>query len=147
MADDTPTPDDKPRRPWEKKPRGDDPPEGERKKRRDREDDEEWEEDDRPRRRRRRRDEEFEDEYDPALRMVVPINTSALAIVAGYLGLVSVLCLPAPFALLFGIMALNHLRKNPKLDGKGRAIFAIVMGVIFSGVLVVTTVAMLLSKQ
>ena len=146
MPDDTPPPDDNPR-PWEKKSRGDDPPEGERKKRRDREDDEEWEEDDRPRRRRRRRDEEFEDEYDPALRMVVPINTSALAIVAGYLGLVSVLCLPAPFALLFGIMALNHLRKNPKLDGKGRAIFAIVMGVIFSGVLVVMTVAMLLSQK
>ena len=153
MADDTPPPDDdKPRRPWEKKKpdRDDDPPAAGRKKPRDRdrEDDEEWEEDDRPRRRRRRREEEYEDEeYDPALRMVVPINTSALAIVAGYLGLVSVLCLPAPFALLFGIMAMNHLRKNPKLDGKGRAIFAIVMGVIFSGVMVVAGVAMLLSKQ
>ena len=144
MADDTPPPDDKPRRPWEKKPRGDDdPPEGERRRPRDpdRENEEDWEEEDRPRRRRRRRAPEDE-EYDPALKMVVPLNTSALAIVAGYLGLISVLCLPAPFALLFGILALNHLKKHPKLDGKGRAIFGIVMGVIFSGVLVVSAIAM-----
>jgi hypothetical protein len=64
--------------------------------------------------------------------MVVPVNTSVLAIVAGYLGLISVLCFPAPFALLFGILALRQLTRNPKLDGKGRAIFGIVMGALFS---------------
>lgn len=149
MPDDTPPPDDKPR-PWEKQPRsrdrdrGDrDPDRDERRGRRQDEDDEEWEEEDRPRR-RRRRDEDEEDEYDPALRMVVPINTSALAIIAGYFGLVSVLCIPAPFALVLGILALNHLNKNPKLDGKGRAIFAIVMGTIFSMALGISLVITLI---
>lgn len=129
--DDTPMPDDK--RPWNKQSR-------DRGRKDDRDEDEEWEEEDRPRRRRRRDDDE-EDDYDPALKMVVPLNTSALAIIAGYIGLVSVLCLPAPFALLFGILALQHLKKNPKLDGKGRAIFAIVMGSIFSLVLAIVGVA------
>jgi hypothetical protein len=138
--DDTP-PEDKPRRPWEKnKParrddRSDDTPrEG---RRRDDEDEEDWHEDDRPRRRRRP-----EPETDPALKFVVPLNTSALAIIAGYLGLISVLCLPAPFALLFGILALRHLQRNPKLDGKGRAIFAIVMGTLFTGVLAISLIGL-----
>jgi hypothetical protein len=69
---------------------------------------------------------------DPALRFVVPVNTSALAIAAGYLGLVSVLCFPAPVALFLGILALVKLKKNPKLHGHGRAIFAVVMGSIFT---------------
>src|SRR5947209_2672570 len=91
VNDDTPPPEDKPRRPWEKGPRDRD---GERRERRDEDEDEEWE-DDRPRRRRGE-----EPETDPALKFVVPLNTSALAIIAGYVGLVSVLCVPAPFALL-----------------------------------------------
>jgi hypothetical protein len=140
MADDTPPPDE-PRRPRNKRSRDD------RRGERDSREDEEWEEedeDDRPRRRRRRP--EPEDEYDPALKMVVPLNTSALAIIAGYIGLISVLCFPAPFALLFGILALQHLKKNPKLDGKGRAIFAIVMGGIFSPLLLIMIVALIVGK-
>ncbi|MCI0703701.1 MAG: hypothetical protein L0241_21705, partial [Planctomycetia bacterium] len=78
----------------------------ERDRDRDRDEEDDWDEEDeyedRPRRRRRR---PRQPEYDPALKMVVPLNTSALAIVAGYLGLISVLCFPAPFALLFGILA------------------------------------------
>ena len=81
-------------------------------------------------RRRRRREEE--DSGDEGLQYVIPINTSGLAIAAGYVGLISVLCLPAPFALLLGILALRHLKKNPKLHGKGRAIFAIAMGLLFT---------------
>ena len=151
MADDTPPPDDKPRRPWEKKPDRDDsadPPAGARGRRRDRDDEEDADEDDRPRRRRRRdREDDEEDDYDPALKMVVPLNTSGLAIAAGYLGLISVLCLPAPFALLLGILALGHLKKHPKQDGKVRAIFGIVMGAIFSAVMVIAGVATLLSQK
>ena len=136
MAEDPPPPDE-PRRPWEKQPRD----RTNRRDDRDSEEEEEWEPDERPRRRRRPRPEE--EEYDPALKMLVPLNTSALAIVAGYLGLISVLCLPAPFALLVGILALQHLKRNPKLDGKGRAIFAIVMGTIFSMALCVVGFLML----
>ncbi len=129
MPDDTPPPD----RPWDKKPRR------ERNERDERDDEDDEEYDDRPRRRRRRR---REDEPDPGLKMIVPLNTSALAIVAGYVGLISVLCVPAPFALLFGILALVHLKNNPKLDGKARAIFAIVMGVVFSTPLVLWMIAL-----
>ena len=136
MSDDEP-----PRRRRSQDDEDDEPTRGRAKRRSRRDDeDEEWEEP-RPRRRRRR-----EPEYDPALKMVVPLNTSALAIIAGYLGLISVLCVPAPFALVLGILAMLHLKKHPKLDGKGRAIFAIVMGSIFSAVLVVASVAAALGK-
>ncbi len=138
MPDDTPPPDDRPRR---KRKRDDDPDEPRARRRaRDDEDDEDWEED-RPRRRRRR-----EADYDPSMRMVAPLNTSGLAIAAGYVGLISVLCVPAPFALLLGILALQHLKKHPRLDGKSRAIFAIVMGVIFTGLLVVGGLVALFGK-
>jgi hypothetical protein len=102
------------------------------------------EEDDRPRRRRRRDDDDFEEDRprgrrrveensgDGGLQFVVPVNTSGLAIAAGYMGLISVLCLPAPISLILGILALRHLKKNPKMHGHARAIFAIVMGVIFT---------------
>ncbi len=145
MPDDTPLPDDDPPRPRKKKPaRDDDARSSGRARRRDRDDEddeEDWGEDDRPRRRRRR-----EEEYDPTLNMVVPLNTSGLAIAAGYLGLVSVLCVPAPLALLLGILALRHLKAHPKLDGKFRAIFAIVMGGIFTSIMVVVGVLALLAK-
>jgi len=105
----------------------------------------EYEDDDRPRRPRRRRDDydEYDDRPrrrrraradagDDGLQYVIPINTSGLAIAAGYVGLISVLCFPAPVALILGILALRQLNKNPKLHGRGRAIFAIVMGVLFT---------------
>ncbi|MDO4569763.1 MAG: DUF4190 domain-containing protein [Planctomycetia bacterium] len=63
---------------------------------------------------------------------LVPVRTSGLAIIAGYLGLFSVLILPAPFALLFGILALHNLRKNPGLHGYGRAWFGIIMSILSS---------------
>jgi len=67
---------------------------------------------------------------DKALGYIVPVGTSALSIVAGYLGLFSVLLVPAPFAILLGILALKDLKKNPRPHGKGRAIFAIIMGTV-----------------
>ena len=118
MPDDTP-------RPPHRDDRDEDDADRPRARRRDRDEDED---DDRPRRRRRR---EEEDSGDEGLQYVIPINTSGLAIAAGYVGLISVLCLPAPFAILLGILALRHLKKNPKLHGKGRAIFAIAMGLLF----------------
>lgn len=104
----------------------DDRPRRPRRRRDDYDDDDD--DDDRPRRRRRARG----DTGDDGLQYVIPINTSGLAIAAGYIGLISVLCFPAPVALILGILALRQLNKNPKLHGRGRAIFAIVMGVIFT---------------
>ena len=151
--DDTPLPEDRPRDRKPPRPEGPQPPRDragrgadgdepdERPRRRRSRDDDDEDADDYPRRRRPR-----EDEYDPALKMVVPLNTSALAIIAGYVGLISVLCFPAPFALLLGILALVHLKKNPKLDGKVRAIFAIVMGGLFSAIFVTILVVAALGK-
>jgi hypothetical protein len=67
---------------------------------------------------------------DPAMRWVLPVGTSGWAIAAGYLGLFSAICLPAPLAVICSLVAIWHLRKNPRLSGWGRAIFGLVMGLI-----------------
>lgn len=102
-----------------------------RRGKRERDDDDE---DDRPRRRRRDDDSYDDDDGREAIpRGLMPsTNTSALAIISGYLGLISVLILPAPFALFTGVLALRQLRRNRKLDGYSRAIIGIVMGALFS---------------
>ena len=64
------------------------------------------------------------------LEWVAPINVSVWAIFAGYAGLFSILLAPAPIALILGIIALLRIRAKPHLTGRGRAIFAIVMGII-----------------
>lgn len=74
------------------------------------------------------------------MRMLMPINRSAWAIAAGYLGLISVLTFPAPFALACGIMAVRDIRKHEDRHGMGRAIFGIVMGVLGTAVLLFAAV-------
>jgi hypothetical protein len=64
------------------------------------------------------------------LRMVVPIGRSWLAIAAGYLGLLAIVLIPAPLALIVGVLAVLDLRRHPQKHGMGRAIFGIVMGVL-----------------
>ena len=71
-------------------------------------------------------------EDDPAMRLLLPVGRSVWAILAGYFGLFSVLFFPAPLSLLFGILALRDIKKHPEKGGKGRAIFGIVMGAIFT---------------
>ena len=68
--------------------------------------------------------------YDASLRWVVPVGRSGWAVAAGYLGLCSVLLLPAPLSLAIGIIALRELKRHPTMLGKGRAIFGIVMGAV-----------------
>ncbi len=65
-------------------------------------------------------------------RLLIPVGRSPWAIAAGYLGLFSVLLIPAPLALVTGIIAVVHIRRNPKMHGMGRAIFGIFMGAVFS---------------
>ena len=110
-------------------------------------DEDDNEQDREPPRRRRRRPPPPSPLDDPAMRFVLPVHTSGLSIAAGYVGLISVLCFPAPIALILGILALRHLKRNPKLYGHGRAIFAIVMGVIFTIPLVIGMVAMIAKNK
>lgn len=62
---------------------------------------------------------------------VIPTHTSGWAIAAGYVGLFAVLLFPAPIAFILGIVALGDCKKRA-LEGRGRAIFAMIMGAVFS---------------
>lgn len=67
---------------------------------------------------------------DPAMRFLIPIDRSGLAIAAGYAGLFAVLLVFAPLALILGVLALRDLRRHPEKIGIGRAIFGLVMGIL-----------------
>jgi sugar phosphate permease len=67
---------------------------------------------------------------DQAAEMLIPVNVTPLALIAGYVGLFSVLCFPAPISLLVGIAALQNLKKHPDKIGHNRAWFAIIMGAV-----------------
>lgn len=65
---------------------------------------------------------------DPVMRALLPVGRSGWAIAAGYLGLFSLLVIPAPFALVCGLLAVRDIRRNPDKHGMGRAVFGIVLG-------------------
>ncbi len=73
---------------------------------------------------------------DAVMRALLPVGRSGWAIAAGYLGLFSLLVLPAPLALLTGIVGIVDIRRHPHRHGMGRCIFGIVMGLLGSAVLV-----------
>jgi hypothetical protein len=75
-------------------------------------------------------------DYADAPSWLLPTGRSGLAIAAGYLGLFSILVMFAPISLVVGILALRDLKRTPGKLGKGRAIFGIVMGALFSIVLI-----------
>jgi hypothetical protein len=75
---------------------------------------------------------------DRALEMVVPINRAPLAIVAGYLGLFSLILLPGPIAVVVSIVALKQLRTTPEVGGRGRAWFGLIAGSFASLILAIT---------
>lgn len=74
---------------------------------------------------------------DPGLRMLLPVGRSGWAIAAGYLGLISVLLVPAPLALILSIVAIRDIKRHPDRHGMGRAIFGLIMGIIFTIVLAI----------
>ena len=86
-------------------------------------------------------------EDDPALRMLLPVGRSGLAIAAGYMGLFALVLVPAPFAILLGILALRDIKNNPKKMGKGRAIFGIIMGILGTAGLVYVIISSMTSKN
>jgi len=83
------------------------------------------------------------EEHGLGTRMLIPVGRSGWAIAAGYAGLFATLVIFAPVALILGIIAVVHLRRRSDLHGWGRAIFGLVMGAIFSILLVVGIVAVI----
>lgn len=75
-------------------------------------------------------------------RSLVPIGRPLSAIASGYFGLFAALPLvgivPAILAVITGYMALQRIRQDPSLCGKGRAWFGIVVGVMFGTIWLVT---------
>lgn len=65
-----------------------------------------------------------------ATHYLLPTGRSAWAIAAGYLGLLSVLLIFAPFAVGAGVVALRSISRCPELGGKGRAWFGTVAGAL-----------------
>ena len=67
------------------------------------------------------------------IRMLIPVGRSGWAIAAGYMGLLSIMLVPAPLAIIFGILAIRDIKLHPDRHGMGRAIFGIVMGSLIAG--------------
>lgn len=80
------------------------------------------------------------------IRMLLPVGRSGWAIAAGYAGLFAVLVFPAPIALLLGIIAIIAIKRNPHKHGMGRAIFGVVMGTIFTALLVVAIIGSMVAS-
>lgn len=79
-------------------------------------------------------------------RFLLPVGRPASAIAAGYFGLFA--AIPLPFgiaAIIFGVIALKAIKENPELSGKGRAIFGIISGTIFTLLYGVMFLTLLLS--
>jgi hypothetical protein len=74
---------------------------------------------------------EFEPRREATLveRMILPIGVSGYALVAGYLGLFSIIPSIGPLALIFALLAMRDLKKRPQLHGWARVIVGLVMGI------------------
>jgi hypothetical protein len=83
---------------------------------------------------------------DPAIRLLIPVGRSGWAIAAGYMGLFAACPPAAPLAIILSVIAIVHLRRNPKLHGWGRAIFGLVMGIVFSVLLIIMLIALAQGK-
>ena len=70
-----------------------------------------------------------------------PVNEVAWSVAALFAGFFALLVFPAPIALILGIVALLDCNKR-SVNGKGRAIFAIIMGATFSLVFIAVIVEM-----
>jgi hypothetical protein len=86
-------------------------------------------------------------EDDPTIRMLLPIGRSGWAIAAGYAGLFAVLMLPAPLALVLGIVAIRDIKKHPDKHGMGRAIFGLVSGILFTTLLLLFLAGALFGRR
>ncbi len=78
---------------------------------------------------------------DGGVRLIIPVGRSGLSIAAGYAGLLCLVIVPGPLALMLGILALMDFRKHPEKYGRGRAWFGVIAGAIATILLGVIGVA------
>ena len=83
---------------------------------------------------------------DTRTRLLMPVGRSSYAIAAGYLGLFSPLLLPAPFAVVFGVLAVRDMQLHPEKHGMGRAVFGICIGAVMTLFLLVVMMLAMFSK-
>ena len=83
---------------------------------------------------------------DAMMRLALPAGRSGWAIAAGYLGLLSLLGIFGPPALICGLLAIRDIRQHPEKHGLGRAWFGIVMGILGSIAVVAALVMALMPK-
>ncbi len=79
----------------------------------------------------------YQSKAHPVVRAIVPIGRSSVAIAAGYLGLLSIFLIPAPFAILISIWAILDLKQNKDKHGWVRTAFGLAMGIVFTAILVI----------
>ena len=83
-------------------------------------------------------------------RLVLPVGRSGWAIASGYLALFSILLLPAPLALLTGILAVREIKAKANspvpVYGMGRAWFGIIMGTLGTLAMIALIVSALLQR-
>jgi hypothetical protein len=84
---------------------------------------------------------------DPMVRALLPVGRTPLAIIAGYLGLGALFCIPSPLALAVGIWAVIDLKKKPGMHGMGRAVFGIVTGAIGTVAMLVWVVLAIVGRR
>ncbi|GEM_PF-3694228 len=71
------------------------------------------------------------------LAYVIPIGTPIIAVIAGYLGLCSLLVSPlGPFAILTGILGLGMIKKKAQKRGKARCWVGIILGTLSTALLI-----------
>ena len=86
---------------------------------------------------------------DAGIRMLIPVGRTGWAIAAGYLGLFSLILLPAPISIIVSVIAILDIQRSKRTPnvkrGLGRAIFGLVMGIIFTIALAFVVIAIMSS--
>lgn len=63
-----------------------------------------------------------------AIRMILPVGRSCLSLIAGYLGLLSLIPGIGVLSIVVGLLAIRDIKSHPEKHGLGRAWFGVVAG-------------------